>query len=124
MTGNVELDLAQAVTGHGGQITRVVLRPPTARDYFALGEPSVYARNADGTIYSIEYPQIIEDYIRRCIVEPKEMELVVGQIGLVDGMKIKEALLDFFASARAGSKAGQNSSSGNAASSAPPNSAA
>lgn len=109
MARTTTVDLAEPIVGHAGPITRIVLREPTARDYFSLGEPSVYARNGDGAIYSVENAEVIERYIERCIAEPQD-SLLIGQMTLADAMRVKGAVLDFFTAARSpGSSSAPNS---------------
>lgn len=95
----VTIPLAAPIVGHNGPIAQVVVKEPTGRDYFTLGEPSVWARNADGTSYVVENTEVLEKYIERCIAEPTD-PLLLSQLGLADAMKIREAVLDFFGAAR------------------------
>lgn len=115
MARTVAVDLIEPIATHHGPAARVVLREPNGRQYADLGDPSVYARNPDGTAYVVENPAVIAQYLEGCIVEPEPL-LTLPQLGLADAMRVKDALLDFFAAARqAGSKAAPSSSSGNAA---------
>jgi hypothetical protein len=92
------IELTKAIVGHDGPIRQIVLREPTARDLFQLGEPFAYARNPDGTLYSAENTEAIKAYIERLIDADKE--LLIGQMSLADGMRVKEAVLSFFTTAR------------------------
>lgn len=93
------IELSEPIVGHE-PIRRVILREPQARDYFSLGEPSVFAQNGDGTaVYAIENPDVIQRYIERCLVEPKD-PLALGQLCLSDAMRVKEACLSFFTDGR------------------------
>lgn len=96
---HVTIELSEPIIGHSDPIRRVVLQEPRARDYFALGEPSVYARNPDGTVYAVENAEVIDRYIERCIVEPKE-SILLDQMSLGDAMRVKDAVLGFFSDAR------------------------
>jgi len=93
------IPLSTPIQGHTGPISQVLVKEPTGRDYMALGEPSIWARNADGTSYVIEHTEVIEKYIERCLADPKD-PLLLSQLGLADAMKVKDAVLDFFGAAR------------------------
>lgn len=93
------IDLASPIMGHGEPISRVVIKEPTGRDYFALGEPAVGARNPDGTTYWVENVEVIEKYIEACVSEPSS-GILLGQLCLADAMRVKDAVLDFFGAAR------------------------
>jgi hypothetical protein len=101
MARQTRVPLQEPIDGHGGKVTAVVVREPTAAEYFAIGEPQVTARNPDGTIYSIENDASIDAYMDRCIVEPDPL-LAKKQMGLADGIAVKAALLGFFLAARGG----------------------
>jgi hypothetical protein len=104
------IPLTTPITGHNGPISKVVVKEPTGRDYFALGEPSVWARNPDGTSYVVENTEVLEKYIERCIVEPND-PLILSQLGLADAMRVREAVLDFFGAARRASSPVDSTSS-------------
>jgi hypothetical protein len=92
-----EIVLTSPITGHGGAISRLVIREPKAADFFALGEPQVIARNPDGTVYAVENDAAIRDYVSRCVdCDP----LLLSQLSLADAMAVKAAVLDFFLAAR------------------------
>jgi hypothetical protein len=97
---SITIELTEPLVGHE-PIPRLILREPQARDYFSLGEPSILAQSVDGTaVYAIENSEIVQRYIERCLVEPKD-PLTLGQLCLVDAMRVKEAVLGFFNQARA-----------------------
>lgn len=100
MPNTAIVELVEPLLGHGEPIRRLVLKEPTGRDYISLGEPMVVARNPDGTAYAVENTAVIEQYVERCITEPKDPLLVIPQLGLSDAMRLKEAVLGFFRDAR------------------------
>jgi hypothetical protein len=93
-----EIELSKPITGHEGPVTKVVLKEPTAADYFALGEPQIVARNPDGTVFVVENDAAVKQYIERCCVSPSP--LLLAQLSLRDAVKVKAAVLDFFMVAR------------------------
>ncbi len=100
MSQRVTIALSTPLVGHAGPITDVVLREPTAGEYFSLGEVSTIARTGDGGFYTIDLPETRKAYIEACIVEPKDKVLVLGQLSLTDGMKVAEAIDRFLLAAR------------------------
>lgn len=95
---SIKIDLADPLVGHSGPQSVVTLREPTAGDYFDLGEPAVVARNADGTLYTVENDAAIRAYIQRCIVDADP--LVLEGSSLRNGLLVKAAVLNFFSAAR------------------------
>ena len=81
-----------------GELTRVVLREPKLADYMAYGEP-VKGIARGGSFYTIENDAAIRDYLTACVIEP-DSKAYLDNLGLADAMRVKEALLDFFAAAR------------------------
>lgn len=94
----MEIALSEPVTGHGGQVTKVVLRHPRAGDFFALGEPIAYAKKGDGTLFAVENIEVLKAYVDRLLVEPDG--LIFEQVSLKDAVAVKEAVLGFFGSSR------------------------
>jgi phage FluMu protein gp41 len=100
--------LVKPLTGHNKQHAEVTLREPTAGDYLALGEPRSVVKAPDGSLIFADNDAVIANYVRRCIVAPIP-DLVIGQACLADMMKIREAVLDFFAEAKTTAAAGASS---------------
>jgi hypothetical protein len=73
------------------------LRPPSAHDFFEIGEPLVLARTGDGALYSVENDGAIRLYIERCA--PGFMALPEAR-NLANAIRVKMAVLDFFTDAR------------------------
>lgn len=99
MAKTVTVELSEAIIGHTGPVSRVVIKEPTAGDYFALGEPSVWGRGADGNSFIVENVEVVEGYVSRCVQEPND-PLILNQMSLADAMKVKDAVLGFFGEAR------------------------
>lgn len=99
MAKTVDVLLSDPIRGHGGEITKVVLREPRALDFFELGEPIAFAVSKDGMQYTADNEGTIKLYIDRCLVEPKD-PLLLEQLSLADAMKLKETVVNFFLAAR------------------------
>lgn len=95
---NVVVTLVSPIEGES-QIKTVTLREPKFDDLMLLGEPKAYARSEGGMVYTAERDGVIQAYIQRLLVEPKDPALLV-QLCLADTIQLKEAVYDFFQSAR------------------------
>ncbi len=96
----VSVQLTEPIEGHSDEkLTEIVLREPKYRDVVTLGEPSAYARSEGGLIYQAERDGVVQGYIERLLVEPKDPQLLT-QLCLADTLKLKEAVFGFFAAAR------------------------
>jgi hypothetical protein len=93
----------------GGEVTRVVLREPKLSDYMVHGDP-VSVASRGGSLYTVENDAAIRGYLAACVVEP-DNKAWVDNLGLADAMRVKEALLGFFAAARELSRPAAPSSS-------------
>lgn len=82
----------------GGEITEVVLREPTLDEYVTFGEPVSLVQRGD-SLFTVENDAAIKGYLSTLVVQP-DVPSYVRKLGLADAMKVKEALLDFFALAR------------------------
>lgn len=91
--------LVEPISGHGELIKEVVLREPRSNDFFSLGPPYVFAQNADGSTFPVEYSEVIKAYMEKSCVSPDP--LLLAQLGLTDAMAVKDALLSFFTQAQA-----------------------
>lgn len=95
----VTVKLSTPIRGHGGDIAEIILREPKYRDVISLGEPSAFARSDGGMVFSAEREGVVEGYIARLLVEPKDPALL-DQLSIADTLKLKEAVYGFFAAAR------------------------
>jgi hypothetical protein len=100
MSGNATIKLKTPIQGHESPVSEIVLREPKYSDVMALGEPAAFARSEGGMIYQAEKDGIIQSYIERLIVEPKDTGLL-AQLSLTDTLQLKEAVFGFFHTARA-----------------------
>lgn len=96
---NVTITLTEPIEGHEGPIKEVVLRQPKFNDVMTLGEPAAYAHSEAGLVFQAEKDGVIQGYITRLLVEPKDPALLL-QLGLADSLKLKEAVYGFFQDAR------------------------
>ena len=81
------------------EITQLVLRPPRYRDIMLLGEPAAFARSEGGIIFQSEKDEVVAEYVRRLLIEPKDPQLL-EQLELADTIQCREAVFDFFRVAR------------------------
>jgi hypothetical protein len=94
--------LLTPVDFNGQTITHVLLREPNAAEYLQHGEVYIRSMTASGQFVSVENDAAIAAYLDVLIVEPKGLPLV--RVSLADGMRLKDAVLDFFGAAlKAGS---------------------
>jgi hypothetical protein len=97
------ITLAKPLTGHGKTVTTVEVREPTGREFLELGEPRSLVKAAGGALVFADNDSAIQSYVEKCI--EGDALLVIGQASLVDMMKIKKAVLDFFTAANMASAA-------------------
>jgi len=96
---NSTVILNTPIEGHEGQVKHIVLRPPKYADIMMLGEPAAFARSDGGMVYQAEKENVIQGYIERLLIEPKDPLLLI-QLDLIDTLQLKDAVHDFFAAAR------------------------
>jgi hypothetical protein len=82
-----------------GKIGSITLRDPKYADLMALGEPSSFARSEGGLIYTSEREEVMQAYIERLMIDPVDRSLL-QQVSLADAQQLKDAVYDFFHSAR------------------------
>lgn len=104
MAKSVTVALQEPITGHKGQITEVKVKAPGLALYQRHGDPFEFVRAGSGRkaqpVY-VEYNEAIDAYLDACVELPAgESPLLKDQIGLLDAMAIKDALLGFFGEAR------------------------
>lgn len=109
MAKQCTIKLLDPVIGHGGKVTEVVLREPTADEFFELGEPRTQVFTVDPMSYGrktgpvvhetkqVDNGAVIKKYLERCAVNPEF--LILANASLRDAMRIKEEFLLFFDSA-------------------------
>lgn len=94
-----KIPLSRPITGHGETFNEIILREPAYPDIMLLGEPSAFARDGSGMIYTAEKDDTIRAYIERLLVSPKDSSLL-NQLNATDTFQLRDAVHDFFASAR------------------------
>jgi hypothetical protein len=113
------IPLSVPIAGHGGPVREWKLREPTGAELFRFGEPFVYARNPDGSIFTVENNDVIKLYAEALTVAPDAIFL--DQLALADALKVRSAVIDFFVTAQASIYSPPaTSSSGTTASPTPP----
>lgn len=93
------IQLTQPIVGGEGELSSITLREPKAKDLLACGELQIIGRAEDGSVFTIERDEAVEAYARRLLVG-QHPDLVLPQLGLADGMKLKDAIFAFFHTAR------------------------
>jgi hypothetical protein len=97
---NKTIDLLEPIEGAGSsKITQVVMRAPKFPDIMSLGEPRAFGRSEGGVMFTSEKEDIVEAYIQRLVIEPKDPALL-NQCGLAAPIQLKDAVFDFFEAAR------------------------
>ncbi len=94
-----KITLLEPIRDHAGEVKELVLRAPKFSDIMALGEPTTYARSEGGMICTAERDGVVENYIRRLMVEPKDTGLL-AQLSIADTLKLKDVVTGFFHTAR------------------------
>ena len=95
----VRIQLSEAVAGHNGPVTSIVLRQPTYDDYIACGgEPYSIGESEGGALFTIEKPEVIWAYAQACMVEPKDPLLLTqqGPGSWRTAREVRKAILGFF----------------------------
>ncbi|MCA0404859.1 MAG: DUF810 domain-containing protein [Proteobacteria bacterium] len=100
----VSITLEEPIDLPSGKITAVVVREPRAGDIIDVGgDPSLLARTETGVVISVESDDKIRGYLERLVQtetgSPLSMALL-RTASVVDYMRIRDAVLDFFGKAR------------------------
>ena len=78
-----------------GPVNQVVLREPTFDEYLVHGDPYTIAASRGGSPFMVENADVIAQYIKLCLVEPKDPAILSqGKARLA--REVKERLLSFF----------------------------
>ena len=94
-TSSIKLD--RPIISHEGAISEIVLRDPLYPDFMAIGEPWSFVYDAKGVGVPVDSEPAVAEYIRRCLVTPKD-ELLLQQCTIGDARRLKKWLLGFFTS--------------------------
>jgi hypothetical protein len=108
----VEIKLARPIVGHGGSITKVILREPTFDEYLRFGDPFTVALSPGSKIpFMVEDHGAMAAYAELLLVEPDA--LIVRQGGFELAREILRGVRSFFhdgSEAAEGSETSQTSS--------------
>ena len=96
MANEVRIPVLAGLITHGGIIKEVVLQPPSFDDYIELGDITTWGRTPDKTLFTVENTEVLREYIKRCLVQPKNDPLALGQGGLKLARAVKGAVIGFF----------------------------
>jgi hypothetical protein len=99
MPKTIEIPLETPLKGHGGNVTKVVVREPTFEEYVRFGDPYILVPMEGGGYYPSEDRKIIESYMGVCVTEPDILICRGGGFALA--RQIKDAILSFFLPASA-----------------------
>jgi hypothetical protein len=94
MSNHVDVPLKRPFPGHEGQVTKIVLREPNGDEFFMLGAPQSWVRAGEGMAL-VDDEKVIRAYVVRCMVSPDPV-LAFAQMGVLDAMAVKDAMLGFF----------------------------
>lgn len=91
----VPVKLSRSYTVHAETFDTVELREPTYKDIYmsGLGLPFDWQKSG-GNMVRIEYPEVIDAYVRRLAMAPTAENLT--ELSAVDSKRIVSALFDFF----------------------------
>lgn len=93
-----KITLLDTVDYNGMTITHIVLREPTAAEYMEHGEVYMRTVTDGGQTVVVESDGAIAAYAALLIAEPASLPL--DRVSLADGMRLKDAVLDFFGAAQ------------------------
>lgn len=76
-------------------VRQIVIREPTYDEYLEYGDPYTVAEALGGTPFAVENAEVIRQYIKLCLVEPADPQILTqGNAAL--GRKVKQTILSFF----------------------------
>jgi hypothetical protein len=95
MSEQAIINLKKPLVSPEGPVSRIVLREPTFNEYLTHGDPYTIAASAGGNPFMVENADVIAQYIKVCLVEPKDPAILEqGKARLAK--EVKEAVLAFF----------------------------
>src|ERR1700682_6351510 len=96
MAETVTIPLKKPLKGSNGLLVHnIVLREPDFDEVMELGDPYMIAVTASKVPFQVENTEVIQAYLKRCIVEPKDPALL-KQVRANTAIEIKDKLLAFF----------------------------
>ncbi len=98
----IVIPLDRPITGHGGAVTKAILREPTYDEYMRLGDPFLVGIAPGSNIpFIVEDTAVLAAYCDLLLVEPDALIVKAG--GMELAKKIRAAVRSFF---RDGDEAG------------------
>jgi hypothetical protein len=95
MGERLTIKLKKPLQAPEGPVTQIVLREPTFNEYLTHGDPYTIAASRSGNPFMVENAEVIAQYIKICLVEPKDPAILEqGKARLA--REVKEQLLSFF----------------------------
>lgn len=95
MGETAEIKLKKPLRAPDGPVHRIVLREPTFNEYLTYGDPYTVAGSRDGTPFMVENADVIAQYMRLCLVEPKD-PAILEQGNARLAREVKDKMLGFF----------------------------
>jgi hypothetical protein len=99
---NVTITLSDPIEGHKGPIKTITLHEPKYPVVMSLGPPVTTIRTKEGAIYQTQDAEIIRQYAERMV--DHDAAPVLHLLGMRDTLALQEAVIGFFAAARAGTE--------------------
>jgi hypothetical protein len=95
---SITIDLEKPIVTHDGSVSSVTLREPQFAEIMKFGEPFSRGYGTD-VVYSAENTDAIKGYIEALVQQPVD-GLLLRQLGTLDSLKLKDAVVGFFSTAR------------------------
>lgn len=100
MAETKRIKLSEPVELFGRKLSEVILKEPTGWMAATLGEPRVMVFSGATGGYYVEREDVVAKYLEKCIDAEGGADLL-KLVSLIDLLKIKGALFDFFTEAEA-----------------------
>ena len=95
MAKTVSIPVPDGLTVHGEILKAVTLREPSFDEFLEFGDPVVWTKAPDGSVFAVENVGVIKSYLAACLVAPKD-PILLEQGGFRLARAVKDAILDFF----------------------------
>lgn len=90
------IELKKPLKGPNDQkFYKVVIREPGFDEYLEYGDPYTVAEAIGGTPFAVENAEVIRQYIKLCLVEPADPQ-ILSQGNALLARKVKNVILNFF----------------------------
>lgn len=100
MAEKKRIPLSSPIDWFGTEIKELSLKEPSGWTVATLGEPRVLVHAGAGGGYMVEREDVIAKYIEKCLDHDSGAD-ILRQLSLIDTLKLKAALFDFFTEAEA-----------------------